>query len=234
MTATAPEISGLVRLIVLGPDSRADVVVPSRVPVADLLPDLARAVGVLDAYQVHGGYRLVRQSGVTAGAVLDPGRDLLAQGVGDGAVLTVEVGADDDLVPAYDDVVEAVADAVEAATRPWSQDASRRAALAAAAILLGTASVALGLERDEGWPVAAAAGVLAVLLLGERRCWAGSRTPPSPLPSSPGWPCRPRLSRGSRPHRTTTCSACRFSWPAWPGSAPRFSVWSRWTATAPR
>jgi type VII secretion integral membrane protein EccD len=166
VTATASEISGLVRLIVLGPDTRADVVVPSRVPVADLLPDLARAVGVLDAYLVHGGYRLVRQSGATAGAILDPGRDLAAQGVADGAVLTVEVGADDDEARAYDDVVEAVADAVETATRPWSQDASRRAALAAAAILLGTASVALGLERSDGWPVAAAAGVLAVLLLG--------------------------------------------------------------------
>jgi type VII secretion integral membrane protein EccD len=161
VTAIVPETSGLVRLRVLGPDRQADLVVPARLPVADLLPDLARAVGVLDPSLVYGGYRLVRPDGT----VLDPSRDLATQSVPDGSVVTVEVGAHDPESRSYDDVVEAVADAVEASTRPWTPEAGRRSALAAATLLLGIASAALGLERADGAPVAAAAAILAVLLL---------------------------------------------------------------------
>jgi hypothetical protein len=161
VTTSAAEVAGLVRLTVVGPERRADLAVPAAVPVADLLPDLARAVAVLDPYLVHGGYRLVTERGDPVASAVG----LAAQGIDDGSVLTLEVGAHDRYEPAYDDVVEAVADVVEHTTRPWDTTASRRTALAAAVLLLGTAAVALGLERAQGWPVAATGAVLAVLLL---------------------------------------------------------------------
>lgn len=161
MSTSAVELVGLVRVTVMSRGRRADLAVPGSVPVADLLPELAGAVGALDPYLVHAGYRLV----LSDGTVLLPSSGLIAQGVEDGAVLTVEAGAESTPPRVYDDVVEAVADAVEAQTRPWDAGASRRTALVAAALLLLVAAAALGAQRDSGVLVAIAAGGLAVLLL---------------------------------------------------------------------
>lgn len=161
MSTALGEGTGLVRVSVVRGARRADLAVPGGVPVADLLPELVAAVGALDPYTVHGGYRLVRTDGVALRA--DEG--LLAQGVEDGHVLTVGLGAEDAPPKVYDDVVEAVADAVERQTRPWDDASSRRAALAVAALVLGAGAGALGALRDGGLPVALAGLVLAVLLL---------------------------------------------------------------------
>lgn len=161
MSQAMTEVGGLVRLSVMRGERRADLAVPGTLPVADLLPDLAESVGVLDAYTVHGGYRLVRPDG----AALSPDASLTAQGVHDGTVLAVELGVEHEPERVYDDVVEAVADTVEKQSRPWDPAASRRTAMATAALLLVVAAFALGLERRLGLPVAAAGGALAILLL---------------------------------------------------------------------
>ena len=50
--------SGLVRVTVTSGTRRVDLVLPGAVPVAELLPELARSVGLLDPAAVHGGYRV--------------------------------------------------------------------------------------------------------------------------------------------------------------------------------
>ena len=160
MTATH-EGTGLVRVSVVRGTRRSDLAVPGAVPVADLLPELVGAVGALDPYTVHGGYRLVRSDGV----LLRPDEGLVAQGVEDGHVLTVDVGADDVAPKVYDDVVEAVADSIERQTRPWSDASSRRTALGVASLVLLVGAAALTALRAEGLPVALAGLVLSVLLL---------------------------------------------------------------------
>ncbi|MFP5336264.1 MAG: type VII secretion integral membrane protein EccD [Actinomycetes bacterium] len=153
--------SGLVRVTLVAGARRVDLAVPGVVPVAEVLPELVSAVGVLDPYTVHGGYRLVRPDGTT----LQGAAGLVAQGVEDGHVLTVEAGVDDEPPKVYDDVVEAVADAIEAQTRPWTPEASRRTGLAASGALLAVAAVTLALQRAAGLPVAVTAAVVAVLLV---------------------------------------------------------------------
>ena len=160
MTATH-EGTGLVRVSVVRGTRRSDLAVPGAVPVADLLPELVAAVGALDPYTVHGGYRLVRSDGV----LLRPDDGLVAQGVEDGHVLTVDVGADDVAPKVYDDVVEAVADSIERQTRPWGDASSRRTALGVASLVLLVGASALAALRAEGLPVALAGLVLSVLLL---------------------------------------------------------------------
>jgi type VII secretion integral membrane protein EccD len=160
MTQSLAEASGLVRVSVVAGERRADLVVPGSVPVAELLPELVRAVGVLDPQTVYGGYTLITEDGRTlAGEV-----GLTYQGVEDGGVLTVAAGVDEQPTPVYDDVVEAMADAVERDARPWGHAASRRTGLAAAALLFALGAFALGLQ-GASLATAAAADVVAVLLL---------------------------------------------------------------------
>ncbi|MGQ0625128.1 MAG: type VII secretion integral membrane protein EccD [Sporichthyaceae bacterium] len=153
--------AALIRITVRSAAARIDLVVPAGVAVAELLPDLAAEVGVLDASTAHGGYRLVRGDGVALWA----GESLGEQGIVDGDVLLVAAGVDDEAPRVYDDVVEAVADTVERIWRPWDAGAARWTALTAAIALLGVGAVALGLARDEGVPVYAGGYVAAVLLL---------------------------------------------------------------------
>ena len=159
MTQTRTE-GGLVRVTVVGDGRRVDLAIPGAVPVAELLPELARSVGLLDPRAVHAGYRLVTSDGRTLAA--DAG--LTLQGVEDGGVLTVAAGVDDEPPRVYDDVVEAMADMVERDLRPWEPAAGRRTALVAAAVLLSLGALALGLQRVSV-VAAAAAAVVAVLLV---------------------------------------------------------------------
>ena len=95
-------MSGLVRVSVTSATRRVDLVLPAWVPVTDLVPELARTVGVLDPRTAHAGYRLVARDG----RVLDPESGLAAQGVEDGGVLTVVACADVEPPRVHDDVVE--------------------------------------------------------------------------------------------------------------------------------
>ncbi len=102
---TNTQSADLVRLSVSAGERTTDLVLPSRLPLAEILPEVASLVGSLDAYEAYGGYTLVG----TDGRALDPDSSFLAQGVHDGAVLTLVTGAEAEEKKVYDDVVEAVA-----------------------------------------------------------------------------------------------------------------------------
>lgn len=161
LTSSPTPVGTLVRLSVVADDRRVDLGAPGNVPVAELLPGLARTLGVLDAATVYGGYRLLRADG----RPVESARSLVAQGVEDGAVLTLEAGATRAEPRVYDDVVEAVADAVEAHHAPWTaQDSARSAAGAAVALLLAAAALLVGADPASLLPPVLAA-VSSVLVL---------------------------------------------------------------------
>ena len=131
-------------------------------PVAELVPELARSVGLLDATTVYGGYRLV----TVDGRELTSDAGLTIQGVEDGGVITVTAGVADPAPRVYDDVVEAMADVVERDLKPWSPEAGRRTALSAAGLLMALGALALLIQHESAVAVAAAALVAAALVVG--------------------------------------------------------------------
>jgi type VII secretion integral membrane protein EccD len=131
--------SGLVRVTITSGTRRVDVVLPGSVPVAELVPELARSVGLLDVATAHGGYRVV----TAAGLELAGEAGLVTQGVEDGGLLTVTAGVDEPPPRTYDDVVEAMADVVERDLEPWAPASGRRTALVAAGLLMTLGAAAL-------------------------------------------------------------------------------------------
>src|ERR1700755_2872691 len=115
MSQAPVSTSGLGRVRVFFRPRRVDLVLPGSVPVAELVPELARSVGLLDAATVYGGYRVV----TAEGRELAPDTGLLTQGVEDGGLLTVTAGVDDPPPRVYDAIVEARTDVVERHPRPW-------------------------------------------------------------------------------------------------------------------
>lgn len=156
----AVRTSALVRVTVTSGTRRVDLVLPGAVPVAELVPELARSVGLLDPAAVHAGHRLV----TAAGRGLAGDRGLLDQGIEDGGLLTVVSGLRPEPPRVYDDVVEAMADAVERDLGPWTPASGRIAALGAAGLLLTLGAAAL-LGQRASTLAAATAGTVAVLLL---------------------------------------------------------------------
>ncbi|MDO9457851.1 type VII secretion integral membrane protein EccD [Nocardioides sp.] len=153
--------SGLVRVTVASGTRRVDLVLPGAVPVAELVPELARSVGLLDSATVYGGYKLVTSEGRRLAG--DSG--LTLQGVDDGSVITVIAGIDDPVPPVYDDVVEAMTDVVEHELKPWAPESGRRTALTAATLLLALGAVALLVQSSPGSSLPAyAAAVVAFAL----------------------------------------------------------------------
>lgn len=153
---------GLIRVSVASGSRRVDLVLPAAVPVAELVPELARSVGLLDPATVYGGYRLVTPEG----RVLRPDTGLQVQGISDGGLLTVAAGVDDEPARVYDDIVEAMADVVERELTPWRPAVGRRTALAAAALLLGLGAVALLVQHESRLSEVAAVAVALVLGVG--------------------------------------------------------------------
>ena len=161
MSQSSVSTSGLVRVTVASGTRRVDLVLPGAVPVAELVPELARSVGLLDSGTVYGGYRVVTSDG----RPLAPDSGLTLQGVEDGTVITVTAGIDEPVPPVYDDVVEAMTDVVEQELKPWNPASGRRTALAAAVLLLALGAVTLWL-LDTDLAAAAAAVVAAVMVAG--------------------------------------------------------------------
>ncbi|MDQ4055279.1 MAG: type VII secretion integral membrane protein EccD [Actinomycetota bacterium] len=160
MSQTPVGTSGLVRVTVASGTRRVDLVLPGAIPVAELVPELARSVGLLDSGTVYGGYRVVTADGRPLAG--DSG--LTLQGVEDGGVLTVTAGIDDQPPRIYDDVVEAMTDVVEHDLKPWQPASGRRTALAAAGLLMTLGAVALLIQRDS-LLASVAAGVVAFALV---------------------------------------------------------------------
>jgi hypothetical protein len=142
MSQAAAGASGLVHVTVASGSRRVDLVLPGAIPVAELVPELARSVGLLDATTVYGGYRLITQDG----RELATDSGLTMQGVEDGGLITVTAGVDDEPPRVYDDVVEAMADVVEHDLTPWQPAAGRRTALWAAGLALALGAYTLRLE----------------------------------------------------------------------------------------
>src|ERR1700712_2875358 len=139
MSRAPVSASGLVRVTVSSGTRRVDLVLPGSVPVAELVPELARSVGLLDPMTVYGGYRVVTSDGREL--AVDSG--LVMQGVTDGGLLTVSAGVDSPAPRVYDDVVEAMTDVVERDLKPWAPESGRRTALTAAGLLMTLGAVAL-------------------------------------------------------------------------------------------
>ncbi len=151
---------GLLRVTVVVGERRHDLALPGQLSVAELVPELARSLNLLDAETVYAGYDLVAADGRR----LESDLGLFAQGVDPGSVLTLTAGVDQPAPRVYDDVVEAMADAVEADMRPWDPATGRRTALGAAALVLGLGALALGLQRPDV-VAGAAAGVSGLVLV---------------------------------------------------------------------
>jgi type VII secretion integral membrane protein EccD len=162
MSQAPVSASGLVRVTVASGTRRVDLVLPGAVPVAELVPELARSVGLLDATTVYGGYRVVLAEGRELAA--DAG--LVMQGVEDGSLLTVAAGVDDEPPRVYDDVVEAMTDVVEHDLKPWEPASGRRTALCAAALLMALGAVALLIQRGAVLAGVAAAVIAVALVTG--------------------------------------------------------------------
>lgn len=160
MVSARSGISSLVRLSVSSGTRRADLGVPSGLPVAELVPDLARELGVLDAAVASRGHRLLKADGTT----LDMTSSLAAQGIEDGSVLLLEPASAREKV--YDDVVEAVADLVESRFTPWSAAHASLTAIGAAVTFFLAAAYALFTARGQGALITAVAGAAALLLVG--------------------------------------------------------------------
>ncbi|MDN4161376.1 type VII secretion integral membrane protein EccD [Nocardioides abyssi] len=162
MSQAPTSTSGLVRVTVASGTRRVDLVLPGAVPVAELLPELARSVGLLDPATVYGGYRVV----TAEGRELAGDAGLTLQGIEDGGLLTVSAGVDDEPPRVYDDVVEAMTDVVERDLKPWEPASGRRTALAAAGLLMALGAVALLIQRGSLLAGVAAATVAVALVAG--------------------------------------------------------------------
>lgn len=158
---TARAACGSVRLTVASATRRVDLLLPDAVPVAELVPELARSIGLLDRATASAGYRLL----TTAGQELRADTGLAAQGVRDGGLLTL-AAVDGAAPPVDDDPAEVMAEVVERDLAPWGERHGRAAAWCAGtlAALLGAA----GLLLERGSPVAGstAAVVAAAFVLG--------------------------------------------------------------------
>ncbi|HEY0949013.1 EsaB/YukD family protein, partial [Nocardioides sp.] len=161
MTRGATPRSGLLRVSVVSGVRRVDLALPGMVPVAELVPELARSVGVLDPAAAHGGYRVTLADG--HGLRSDAG--LAHQGVEDGALLTVTAASAsaDEAARRDDDPVETMADVVETELATWGPGAARWTGLGGAAVLMVLSAVALLVEGAPGHAGGSAAGVALVL-----------------------------------------------------------------------
>ncbi len=148
----------LLRVTAVAGGRRSDLAVPGGVAVADLVPDLARAVGLLDPAAAYAGYRLHAH-----GRRLRPDLGLREQGVDDGAVLAVTAGADQHRPPVHDDLAVATADIVDRLPH-WRGADTRRTTLAAGLAALTLTATALG--RVPVPPVPAAVALVILVLSG--------------------------------------------------------------------
>lgn len=169
----------LLRVSVVAGDRTVDVAAPRSVPITELIPGLARTMGLLEAGSAYGGYTL---AAADTGRRLDPALSLHAQGVRAGDVLTLTGGANQASDPLYDDIVEAVADVVESEHRPWTpQDSALTALLAATALLLTGAVLLFGGGAPATGPAVMSGAAAVLLLVSSVVLSIGSRVPAAPV-----------------------------------------------------
>ena len=255
MSQAPVSTSGLVRVTVASGTRRVDLVLPGSVPVAELVPELARSVGLLDAATVYGGYRIVTGEGRR----LTTDAGLILQGIEDGGLLTITAGIDDPSPRVYDDVVEAMTDVVERDLKPWEPASGRRTALVAAGLLMALGGVALYVQRESQLAGVAAAVVAVGLVAGAvvlsraqdepeaavAVAWMGAAyaalgglmlAPDGPFFAVPAAGAGgPPPSRASSPSSASATAAPWSSrrWSSVPSSARPVSSWTPATSTRP-
>lgn len=148
----------LIRVAVAGAEGRADLALPAQLAVAELLPDLAAALGAGAPERPGHALRLVGPTG----EVFRPEEGLEAQGVRDGHVLSL-VAADEVRRPVFDDPVEEMAEAVSSTCLPWHETLARPVALGAGLLCLAIGLGALLVGRLP-WTGVAALAVAAALM----------------------------------------------------------------------
>jgi type VII secretion integral membrane protein EccD len=133
------------RITIVGPDRRADVVLPANVPLADLVPDVAEILGVaIGPDQAVLEPRLYTM----LGPALNPDQTLAEQGIKDGALLLLRDAAEPPPPPVMEDLVETVATVLDDRSGRWTGESARQlAAFTAGAWVVGSA-VFLLVERD--------------------------------------------------------------------------------------
>jgi type VII secretion integral membrane protein EccD len=159
---------------------RVDLALPGAIPVAELLPELARSVGLLDGRALHGGYRLVTHDGRT----LTTGLGLTVQGVEDGAFISVTAGAQEGLPRVYDDIVEVMADVVARDSESRTDPPRPPAVLGSALVLLLTGAAALLTQRGSLVAAGAAVAVALSLLLAAVTCSRLREESVAPVPAA--------------------------------------------------
>ncbi|MGV9297348.1 type VII secretion integral membrane protein EccD [Amycolatopsis sp. NPDC003676] len=156
------QTAGLLRITVAAPRRRIDMALPEHALVAELLPGLlARAgEGLADEGASGGGWQLRRADGTA----FDLNRTLRAYRVGDGEILHLTPGDLDWPEPEYDDLVDAIATGAGRTGGSWGPRHTRRAGLAAGALLalLGLFAV---LRAGPPWGTPALWAFLAALAL---------------------------------------------------------------------
>jgi ESX secretion system protein EccD len=151
-------VSGLVRVTVTSSNRRVDLALSGGVPVVELVPELARCVGLLDMATAHAGYRVVTRDG----RVLCNDLGLTAQGVGHGDMIAIGVTPADEPPTAHDDLAEALTDVLARGVEPWGPGWRRPTTLWSAVVLLLLGAGALATQHATG-SAASAASVAAVL-----------------------------------------------------------------------
>lgn len=138
----------------------ADLSVPAEVPLAELLPGLARALGRLDTLAASEGYAVF----TSAGKRLGQEKSLRAQKVAAGAVLTLQPLANAAREQRYDDLVEVVSKSVEKDQAPWKRSHSLQLSAHTAALLIAVAALLIASDRTHS-AAAAAVGIVGALLV---------------------------------------------------------------------
>ncbi|HYH34527.1 MAG TPA: type VII secretion integral membrane protein EccD [Nocardioides sp.] len=175
-----PEDADPLPVTVVAGARRADLLLPGALPVAELLPDLARTLGLLGPDVAQGTLRL---RGVD-GRPLSASSGLAGQGVTEGAVLGLAVETHRPSTGHHDDLSVVVADVVEHDLTRWEDRTGGQLAGVAGTLCLALAL--LGMLTLTG-PVAAAAAatVSGASVLGGS--FVVRRSPSSPLGPVLGW-----------------------------------------------
>lgn len=137
-----------------------DMAVPADVPLTELLPGMVDALGRLDSHNASQGYRVITSSG----RVLQTSLSLPSQGVGAGAVLTLESSESSVAERRYDDLVEAVGDTIAHTQTPWKPGDSIHLSAHSAVVLFAVAALLL-LTQDTPLLLTAIAGITGTALI---------------------------------------------------------------------
>ncbi|MBX6385164.1 MAG: type VII secretion integral membrane protein EccD [Microbispora sp.] len=159
--ASAP-LPPLCHVTVVAPRRKADLALPSDIPLPHVLPGLLRAVGEVGGEAAAAPGWVLQRLG---GPPLDLSQSLGALGVLDGEILYLRP-RDAVLPPAvYDDVADVVATGTREGGGRWEPRHTRLLGMGVAAGLLGLGAVVLALAAAPPRLTAGVAGAVAVLLI---------------------------------------------------------------------